>query len=227
MKFVLLFIIVFFSDYSWGNKNYKELATFSARISRINRVASLVRIKASEDNTKFLNRGDQVEFWNNTFKQQRCQSQVVGRGSEYILLKVPYFDECIHAVHITVGSHLDFYSRDLENNLKTASELMDILLKKKMAYKAKNLKAKKELDSYIEKVDATNRRYEVLRQKLEMEWKKDLASLEEDKTKAYIDYQASESEMTEIDHKIQKYHIYDNNFIEQRWSLDPKLYFKK
>ena len=89
------------------------------------------------------------------------------------------------------------------------------------------LRHQRDLDQHVEKMDAVNKRYEILRQKLEIEWQKELSLLEEDKTEVYMSYKHSQARLSELEHKLQKYRIEDENLKEDRWSLDPKLYFKK
>lgn len=200
---------------------------FSGRISRINRIGKLVRLKIAFENSKFIRKKDRVEFWNETYPGKRCMSYVEGRTSEYLLLRVPQFDLCISNVHATVGTYLHLYSPDLENGLGIAKDLVGILKKKHLAISARVSRFKKEVSSFVEKADAVNKRYEVLKQKLEIEWQSELSSLEEDKTKSYMRYKHSQARLNEIEHKLQQYRVHDQNLTEDRWSLDPKLYFKK
>jgi chromosome segregation ATPase len=106
-------------------------------------------------------------------------------------------------------------------------ELVDILLKKKMAISSKLLRNKKSLDSHIERVNAINLRYKVLRDKLEAEWREELASLEEDRLTSFRNHKDLEGQLLEIDDKLEKYRIEDKNLKEDRWALDPRLYFSK
>ena len=205
----------------------KEAATFSARVARINSGAELVRLKIDFNNAKYLRDGDKLEFWNASHPGKRCLSYVKGRSSEYLLVKVPMYKDCVSKAHLTVGSYLHLYSRDLENNLQVGKDLVDVLLKKRLALRARLSRHQKEMDAYLEKMDTLNKRYEVLRQKLELEWQSELTALEDDKTKSYMEYKHSQARLNELEHKLQKYRVEDQNLVEDRWSLDPKLYFKK
>lgn len=200
---------------------------FTGRISRLNTKARLARIRTDFKNVKFLNRKDRVEFWNETYPEQRCMALVEGRTNDYLLLKIPQYDMCITKVHFTTGSYLHFSSEDLSQTVKLAHELVEILLKKRLAMKAMKDRSEKELAGHVEKVDAVNKRYEVLRQKLEIEWQKELSSLEEDKAVSFAEYKNSEARLNEIDTKLEAYRIEDHNLKLDRWSLDPALYIKK
>jgi hypothetical protein len=200
---------------------------FGGRISRINNVARLMRIRSDFANMKFLNRQDRVNFWNESYPDQKCQGLVEGRTNDYLLLRVPELDHCLRKVHFTTGSYLHFSSQDLRQTVKVAKELIEILLKKRLAMKAKRQRHEKELEAHVEKVDAVNKRYEILRQKLEIEWKKELAALEEDKARAFTEFKNSEARLNEIDTKIETYRVEDHNLKVDRWSLDPSLYIKK
>ncbi len=200
---------------------------FTGRISSLNPKARLARIRTDFTNIKFLNRKDRIEFWNETYATQRCVALVEGRTNDYILIKIPQYDMCIRKVHFTTGSYLHFDSEDLRKTVKVARELVEILLKKRLAMKAKKDRHHKELIGYVEKVDTVNKRYEILRQKLEIEWKKELAALEEDKSVSFAEFKNSEARLNEIDSKLEAYRIDDHNLKLDRWSLDPALYIRK
>lgn len=221
--FILISLPVFSEEFQFD----EDTTVFSGRISRINNTAKLVRIKISFDNSKFLRKKDRVEFWNETYPEKKCMSYVEGRTSEYLLVRIPQYELCITKVHTTVGSYLHLYSPDLEKALGVATDLVGVLKKKHMALSARLSRYEKNVDGYVEKMDAVNKRYEVLRQKLEIEWQKELSALEEDKTKSYMSYKHTQSRLNELEHKLQQYRVHDQNMTEDRWSLDPKLYFKK
>ena len=209
------------------SKNPVEMATFPARVSRINNVANLVRVRVDFKNAKFLNRGDRLEFWTESNLKNRCVAHLQARSTEYLLLRVPEFKECVNRVQIAVGSYLFFWSKDLENNMRTATELVEILMKKRMALVAKKRRHERDLEGHVERVEAINKRYEVLRQKLEAELHGELQDLEEDKARQYVSFKQSESRLNEIESKLESYRIHDHNFTLDRWSLDPDLYIKK
>ncbi len=218
---------VFAQAFSNESKLDENASTFSGRISRLNPHARLARIRTDFANIKFLNRKDRVEFWNETYPDQRCIALVEGRTNDYFLLKIPQYDLCIKKVHFTTGSYLHFESTDLKQTVSQARELVEILLKKRLAMKAKKDRNQKDLDAHIEKVDVVNKRYEILRQKLEIEWQKELALLEEDKSRTFSEYKDSEARLNEIDTKLEAYRIEDHNLKLDRWSLDPALYIRK
>ncbi len=216
---------------SWSQSNEKkqdeDATVFSGRISRLNGSAKLARIRTDFANIKFLNRKDRVEFWNETYPERRCMALIEGRTNDYFLIRIPQYDTCIRKVHFTSGTYLHFESPDLENSIKIAKELIEILLKKRLAINAKKTRHQRELDGYVEKVDVVNKRYEILRQKLEIEWQKELASVEEDKAVSFTEFKNSEARVNEIDTKIETYRVEDHNLKLDRWSLDPALYIRK
>jgi chromosome segregation ATPase len=122
---------------------------------------------------------------------------------------------------------LHLFSPDLKQNLLTAKELVNVLVKKRMALQARKDIFKKELDTFMDKTDAVNKRYEVLRQKLEIEWGKEIAALEEDKLESYKNFKNTEARLDELEHKLMQYRVQDENLNTDRWSLDTKLYYKK
>ncbi len=210
-----------------SNKVSKSNGIFSARISRVNDKASLLRLKVDFANMKYLNKKDKVEFWDERGSDVKCKAYIVGKSNDYLLMKIPEYQYCKKFIFITEGAYIQLFSQDLVNNLAMGKELVDILLKKKMALSSKMLRNKKSLDSHIESVNAVNLRYKVLRDKLEAEWREELASLEEDRLISFRNYKDVEGQLLEIDDKLEKYRIEDKNLKLDRWALDPRLYFNK
>jgi len=229
-KLLILFIILssdFAISQSVESKTDEDRYLFGGRISRLNSSARLARIRTDFANIKFLNRKDRLDFWNETYPQQKCSASVEGRTNDYLLIKIPEFETCIRKVHFTTGTYLHFQSVDLRQTIVMAKELVEVLLKKRLALKARKDRNQKELDGHIEKVDAVNKRFETLRQKLEIEWQKEIADLEDDKAKTFTEFKESEARLNEIDSKLEAYRIEDHNLKLDRWSLDPALYYKK
>lgn len=205
----------------------KRLGLFSGRVSRVNEEAGLVRVKVDFTNMKYLNKRDKIEFWDERGAELKCKAYIIGKSNEYILLKVPEYNYCKRFIFIAEGGYIQAYSQDLVNNLKMGKELVKVLLKKRLALNSRLLRNQKDLDNHIEKVNAVNLRYKVLRDKLEAEWREELGNLEEDRLTAYRNYKDLEGRILDIDNKLEKYRIDDRNLKEDRWSLDPRLYFPK
>jgi hypothetical protein len=200
---------------------------FTGRVSRLNSPAKLLRVRTDFENIKFLNRKDRIEFWSDSFPDLRCIASLEGKTNDYFLIKVPDYESCVKRVHFTTGTFLHFRSEDLLENVKIAKELIEILQKKRFAMEAKKERHQRDLSGHVEKVDAVNKRYEVLRQKLEIEWQKELSSLEEDKARTFLEFKNAEARLNEIDYKLEAYRIEDHNLKLDRWSLDPSLYLRK
>ncbi len=227
---LLTIIILFCSGFAAFAKDYElaeETVIFPARVSKINRSASLVRLKIDFENAKFISKENRLEIWNASYPEKKCIGRVEGRTSDYLLVRIAKFNKCMRSVYFATGSYLHIYSPDLEKNLITAKELVRVLHKKRTALGAKMNRHKREVSQFVEKVDVVNKRYEILRQKLELEWQRELAALEEDKAKSYLNYKQTQTRLHELDYKLQQYRVRDQNMIEDRWSLDPKLYYKK
>lgn len=205
----------------------KRLGVFSGRVSRVNSEAGLIRLKIDFTNMKYLNKRDKLEFWDERGPQLKCKAYVIGKSNDYLLLKVPEFEYCKRFIYIAEGGYVQAFSQDLVNNLKMGKELVKILLKKRLALNSRLLNNQKDLDNHIEKVNAVNLRYKVLRDKLEAEWREELGNLEEDRLTAYRNYKDLEGRILDIDNKLEKYRIEDRNLKDDRWSLDPRLYFPK
>jgi hypothetical protein len=228
MKIFSLALFLLTSLFPVGIKaELSEEGFFSGRLSRINKDISVVRVKVDFDNIKYLNPKDKIEFWDEKNASQKCKGYIVGRTSEYLLLKVPEMTFCEKYLYFTTGAYFKFYSEDLLNNVKMGKEVVTILLKKRMAVHGQMDIKNKEITSHIEKVNAINARYQTLREKLDQEWQKEIHALDEDKTYAVRSYKDLERRRDEIDQKLEQYKIKDENLTLDRWSLDSNLYFKK
>jgi hypothetical protein len=229
-KLLILFIIFnVLSVHAQSNESDKHEygSHFTGLISRMNPSARLFRIRTDFGNIKFFNRKDRIEFWSDSYPAQRGDGIVEVRTNDYLLIKFTQFENCLRKVHFTTGSYLHFESPDLAETVKMAGELVQVLQKKRIAMQVKKERHQKELTGHIEKVDAVNKRYEILRQKLEIEWQKELSSLEEDKSHIFMEFKNAEARLNEIDTKLESYRIEDHNLKLDRWSLDPALYIKK
>ncbi len=200
---------------------------FSGRISRYSKDIKTLKIKIDFPNVKYVNTRDQIEFWDERNSAQRCRGYVLGRSPDFLLIKVPELDICEKFIFVTTGAYLKFYSKDLENNLEMGKDVVEILLKKRMAVQGQIDLRDKELDSHLERVGAVNARYDTLRKKLEMEWQKELNSLEEDRVQSIRLSKDLERRRDEIDKKLELYKVNDENMKIDRWSLDSRLYYKK
>lgn len=200
---------------------------FSGRISLINQAASLVRFHLEFENQKYLNKKDQLDFWDTGNPRYRCRGYIVGRAPNYILVKVPEFKVCQKYVNMSPGRYILFHSQDLSNNIVMGREVYQILIKKKLALGGKLKRHEEELHQHIEKVNAVNERYQILKNKLEAEWSEQLQALEEDKSTTLGQYQSTKNQLDEVNFKMEQYRIEDKNFVLDRWALDPRLYIEK
>lgn len=204
-----------------------EEGLFSGRVSRLNREIKTARIKVDFANIKYLNAKDKLEFWDERNDKLRCKSFIVARTAEYLLLKVPDLDYCVKNLNLTTGAYFQFYSEDLKNNILMGKEVVSILLKKRMAINGQMELRNKEIGSHTDKVGAVNARFTLLRTKLEEEWQKELHALDEDRSFSLRSYKDLERRRDEIDQKLELYKLKDENLTLDRWSLDPKFYYKK
>ena len=205
----------------------EDTKVFPLRISKLNTLANLIRFKVDFKNVKFLQKDNYIEFWNPSYKNKKCRSIIEGVANEYLLVRVLDYDKCVGKVGFTVGSYLHGTSPELMANMDQARDLMDILKRKHLALSARLTREKKFLESHMEKVEATNKRFETLKQKLEIEWQKELSNLERDKTRSFESYQKTQAQINDVEYKMQQYRVHDQNMTVDRWSLDPKLYYRK
>ena len=228
--FLILIIFLFWKvdAQEYLRKEVKdEMGLFSATVTKINSNINMLRFRAGFSNFRYLNSKDKVEFWNEHNPNRKCIGFVKGKTSEHFLIKVQDIRECMQKVAFMPGGRIYFYSQDLANNIKMGRELIGILIKKRLALYGIMQQNKKELDEYLEKLDLVNKRYGVLKDKLELEWKQEIASLEEDQTEFIRDYKDLQLKVSEVDQKLEAYRIEEENLREDRWALDSKLYYQK
>ena len=202
-------------------------ASFGARILRVNREVELVYFKFDFENGKYLNKDDRVKFWNERNHLVSCEGDILGRTSDTFLLKVPNINFCERRIPLSVGAYMMFHSEDMKNNMIMGTHLVKILLKKRSVVSAMAERWKRELNSHMEKVNAVNVKYDVLRKKLEAEWQEQLQTLEEDRVAVVREHKSVQRQLDEIDSKLEQYKIEEDNFSLDRWSLDSRLYYER
>lgn len=228
MKFLLFLLLgLFATALSAQELAQKADGEFSGRISHLNMDASLIRFHLEFENQKYLNKKDQLDFWDTGNPRYRCRGYIVGRAPDYILVKVPEFKVCQKYVNMSLGRYILFSSQDLANNILMGKEVYQILIKKQLALGGKMKRHEEELHQHIEKVNAVNQRYQVLKEKLEAEWRDQIQALDEDKTVTLGKYQATKNQLDDVNFKMEQYRIEDKNFVLDRWALDPRLYIPK
>lgn len=232
MKSVLFFLFTLLSASQlmaipYEAKRTEPSGLFSGRISHTNVSAGLIRLKVDFDNVKYLNNKDKIEIWDEGRTERRCNAYVVGKSNDYLLLRTPNFVQCERTLTLPHGTYMRAFSQDLVNNMMMGEELIEILLKKRLAIHGRISREQQELDTYIEKVNAVNTRYEVLRAKLMSEWQKEIGDLQEDQTVNLRNYENLKTRLNEIDKKLEVYRIKDENLVTDRWALDPELYYQK
>ncbi|MGB0452388.1 MAG: hypothetical protein ACPGJV_01635 [Bacteriovoracaceae bacterium] len=226
MKQVLLLTSLLFSSALLASKN-SRLGYFSGRVSKVNQEAGLVRLKVEFGNQRYLNINDEVEFLRHSTNEKSCKGYIKGRTADYILVRIPSYRRCRDLLYLGNGAYIRLYSDDLANNLRMGKELMRILVKKHMALTAKERRIKKQLEQHIEKINAVNKRYQVLREKLENEWRSEIQSLEEDQSIVLNEYKEIRMQKDELNQKLEVYKLESTNLVEDRWALDPSHYFRK
>lgn len=225
MRCLFFFIILFISSALFAELS--EDGFFSGRVSQINYKISAVRVKVDFENIKYLNPKDKIQFWDERNKNQRCTGYIMGRSANYLLVKTPQLNYCEKFLYFTTGAYFRFYSEDLLNNIKMGKDVVGILIKKRMGVQGQIDDKIKEIAAHVERGNAVNSRYQVLKDKLDDEWKKELQALEGDKLSATHALHDLNRRRDEIDQKMELYKVKDENLTLDRWSLDSKLYYKK
>ena len=129
-------------------------------------------------------------------------------------------EKCSKYQNLSLGINADFVSIDLEKNMISVNDLVKVLNKKRLAIFGKLQRVKKRLAIFVERVDATNKRFDTLRTKLEAERQEALSYLESEKLLDTQNFKNYSSKLDEIDFKLEKYRLEDSNSNDIRWSLD-------
>lgn len=229
MKYFIPFLLFLSVKLSFGRQLEfdNELGRFSGRVSHVESTAKLVRFKVDFDNIKYVNKLDELDLWGLHQEGTKCRAIVMGRTSDYLLVRVPKFDYCNRHSAFVIGRYYSFFSEDLVNNVAMGNELIEILAKKRLALLSKINRNRKNLTTYTQRVETINARYDLLRQKLEKEWRDELRRLEDDHQQLVRNTEGIQTRLNEVDFKLQKYRIEAKNLKEDRWSLDPKNYITK
>lgn len=227
LSLLLLFSVLLASPLKAASLYETSTGKFSGWVSKVNMKAKLVRFKIKFNNFKYVNTKDIVELWNVEGANRRCKGLVVGKSVNHMLIKIKQLNTCLSFVYLGVGTYVQFYSQDLMNNLQMGSEINRILIKKHLALQSKLKNYQVRLNGHLDQMDAVNDRYGILRQKLEGEWRGEVAALEEDRLNVLSDYEQIRSRLQEVEFKMERYRIEDDNLSIDRWSLDSKQYTKR
>ncbi len=222
---VIVFITLLLSTNLALSEDFNK-STFTGYVSRLNENAKLIRVRVNFKNLKFINKGNQIDLYSDALPNKRCYTKLLAKTNRYLLLKIPNYLHCVKNIPFTVGSFLHFSSHDLKKNIEVAEELIKLLIRKKKGIKYLLINDQKKLSSYIEKVEVINKRYKLLEDKLLLEWQDAISRIENDKYQNVAKFKTLENRMHDIDFKLEKYRIYDQNIAKDRWALDSNIYYK-
>jgi len=208
-------ILLIFPSISFG-----DLSRFKARLYSVKKEVGLLKFRTDFSNGRFLTPGSSVMFRTNINNDFFCEGVIVSKSLNHFLLKVTHMENCVRYQNLSLGINADFQSQDLEKNVISAQELIKVLNKKRMALFGKLKRVKKRLATFVERVSATNTRYDTLMEKLEAERQEALLALESEKIMDIQNFKNFSSKLDEIDFKLEKYRIHETNNTDERWSLD-------
>ena len=226
MRKRLLFWVWLLSGVGYAALPQGEDGIFDGRLEHINEKSKLLRIRTKSLNVKYLAAGDGVNLGAKGVMTE-CQGMVVARGQERVLLKLPHFKACARHLPLARGVWLRFYGRSLAEKVGKGRKLVEILLKKRLALLGHLGEEDKDLKRQGEKIDIANRKYGVLRDKVELEWRRALARLEGEQGKMVKKREEFEKRLMEINKQLELYRVEDRIWELDRWSLDQRFYFKK
>ncbi|MBP9673717.1 MAG: hypothetical protein KBD63_01360 [Bacteriovoracaceae bacterium] len=212
-----LFFFLFFTLPLFSVEN------FEGRISELTEKASLMRIKFKNfKNLKFLSTKNKVTFWNESYPSHKCTGEVKGKTNEYLLLQVEGYLDCVKKVYLTKGSSLLFSSDDLETNKKKAQEVIDLLLKKRLAVSSQL--EEKRTHGGEGAISAINEIYQAKIAEIEAQWANEIEKVKASNQIGEKDILLLQTRLEEIDHELERYRINDKENAKDRWALDEKIY---
>ena len=220
--FLLAFFIVHCSFYAFTQESIVP-GTFAGRVSRLNPLASLMRVRLDFANAKFLRTHDAVEFWNEGMPMVRCQAAIVGKSGEYFLMRVYEWKLCINKVGFGVGSHVYFESKDLEKTLITAREMVKVLLQRRMVLEGQTNNKKNDVNDQSSQLENINARYEAMIERIRNEWNEAIKGLNAAKSGNQVELNSLQAQLDEIDFQLERYRVEDANFKKDRWAIDPTI----
>ncbi|MDB9786630.1 hypothetical protein OAB57_00870 [Bacteriovoracaceae bacterium] len=223
MKLVLAIFTISISVCISAN-NYSEMP---GRISKINLLGRLVRIRIRSKNIKFFNKSDRLKFWGYGNSSKQCRGKVAGKTNEYLLVKVPDIELCIKYTSIVVGGKVSVFGRTFTDKIHMANEVVSLLSKKRLAIDGRIRQSEKEMISFYDKIEAVNQRYSILLEKLKGQWKDEIRDLEHDKLTAENAYNHYRIKRDDIDFKLERYRVSNDQLEKDRWALDSQFYYRK
>lgn len=223
---IIIFLILFIP--LLGLAKEEEIGKFSGYVVSYNRNAEILKIEVDFLNAKYLNKKDMVEIVNSANRNLRCRTYIVGKTETHMLLKLGQgVHQCESVSALAAGAYIHFYSQDLVNNLMMGGELLNILVKKRLALHGMMMRKRGDVDGHMNKIAAINDRYQVLREKLELEWRQEITNLDLDKVSSEKELADLEKKLQEVDKKIEEYRLSDRNLELDRWSLDTNRFYLK
>lgn len=224
------YILILISTLLLPNAFSGELSHFSGRILASDFESGFVKVKIDFSNGRFLKKGNKVQVWQPDVaydEYRKCDGFIIGKTDKYILIRLKKILRCKTIVNFTGGQAISMKSDQLEENIQTAVELNKILAQKRLALSSKAKTLKDLIDGHPEKINAINKKYDTLIKKLNYEWKLALEKAAEENIYNTQEYRNYATRLDEVDFKTEQYHVEEDNFYTDRWSLDPSLYYKK
>lgn len=228
MPVIKVFILLFsFICFGIEAPKDEDSTVFSARVASSEPEAGLIRFRLNFENAKFLTDKDYMSLWRGDYRSRSCMAKMVSRSPDYLLVKVFDYKDCQEALGFNEGSVLNIQSNDLGKNIETAKTLIDVLLKKKLALEGKLSRGKLLIEQQNQRLNALNQRYNVLKDKLEQQRLQEAEGLVAGFQTERDDYQESLLRLQEVQHKLEVYKVKDHNLSQDRWALDPHLYYRR
>jgi hypothetical protein len=200
---------------------------YSFHSVKYNEKARLLKVKGEFANIKYLVQGTRLEIWNPEKSLIKCKAWVRENTMGYLLLDIQNSAACINKIYLQPGSYLMAQSEELVKNLEVGKQAMEVMAKRRLILTGERENLQKELDAYTEKIEMTNKKFQLAREQIELEYKKEIGELERSRIDKVNTFQDLAARLEDLEFKMKRYEVEDQNFKTDRWSIDPTLHSTK
>jgi hypothetical protein len=199
-----------------------DYSQFSGRVSDKDKTGRILKVKVENNNTKFFQDGDFVEFYlNQGDPEKTCKAYVRSAEDFYFTIYVQDFSACYSATkYFRRGTVVHFTSEILAKRVFEASKMRELLMVKKADF----LKQLSGINHFLwsfdqQKIKATAELDERINELMEL--KRKAVDRVIDKKKENIDLQAQLiKQLNDLDQEMKFYRVERQENMTDRWNTD-------
>jgi hypothetical protein len=211
-----LMLAFFFSTFLQA----EDKEAFLATVTKKNRSKKNLILSFQDDNIRFFKRYDEVFLEHEIHSNYQCRATVEFGTKKELLLKVSSFDECNKNIGLIEGSSIVVKSFNLKENLKMASEVVSVLLKKRFIWQSKIDRLKREMTMENEKIALVKEEFLAKVKALELAKESKIQEVKNQSDEAKKQIADAEIKLLNIDKKLDLYTPTDQKIEDTKWSLE-------